>query len=741
MASLYRVVSKDSSTSTAAPSFHSVATGSMGDRTVSAEPSAAAAAAAAATSVASQTLSSAAPALAAAHDDEEKSEKVSRSPSEAHKTLSSTATSKLNQISLQIEALDRKIASNRRQYTYYRDKVLELDVQNTANEVLQNILQECLNTSSTNQVAQIFKDKLNESKSRQQKQLEEVYGVQEKDARAHAIKTLNGKDKNQAINDLDQKFTRAEAQIQSHLKALSSDLKKEDEICRNDGKALDAKLRAASQMEGNLQTDFGSLNSEKESLQKERDTIIGPPAKDIWSACASGDIGFIQEAMKGKNQKQFFSAKNEMGQNPLHVATSSGQTKTVEFLLNQKADLEARDVEGNYSIHLAAKHNQSELIEVFATQAKDYVNKKGPMNRTALHVATFHGHFMASSTLIHLGADVNAQIEKTLVTPLHNAVYGHHWDVAKSLIQTYHLDLSKKDQLGKTALDEAYEQHQKLQQSPDGIPKSSPESDAVVQLLIKRKNNPPAQDVWAACKTNDLNYLRTAAAKAWSVSSFVNKKDTTDPNQPTFLIFACLFEHNSMIDFLLKNQADPKIADKQGWLPVHYAAKSSTIHGMKALSDAKADLNAQTPEGEAPLHIAIKNKKQEIVDYLINRRANVNIQTKTTGETPLHYAIMFGNEQALLAILGATGSQHVNLNIKDKFFCTPLFRAVTEGFLEGVENLICDPNCQKNYGEKDPNDIHLLVRIEPKKNQHKIRALLQISMGNAPIQANEEEKN
>jgi ankyrin repeat protein len=61
-----------------------------------------------------------------------------------------------------------------------------------------------------------------------------------------------------------------------------------------------------------------------------------------------------------------------------------------------------------------------------------------------------------------------------------------------------------------------------------------------------------------------------------------------------------------------------------GWTAAMYAARDGSIDAVRALADAKADLNLADPDGTTPLILAIVNGKFDTAVALLDKGANPN---------------------------------------------------------------------------------------------------------------------
>lgn len=91
--------------------------------------------------------------------------------------------------------------------------------------------------------------------------------------------------------------------------------------------------------------------------------------------------------------------------------------------------------------------------------------------------------------------------------------------------------------------------------------------------------------------------------------------------------------------------------DADGYTPLHHSCRYGLgVDIIKALLDRGADKNAKTRLGHSPLMIATFNKQTATAKFLIDRRADIDIQGKD-GRCALHYAVMVGDYDTVRNLL------------------------------------------------------------------------------------------
>ena len=74
------------------------------------------------------------------------------------------------------------------------------------------------------------------------------------------------------------------------------------------------------------------------------------------------------------------------------------------------------------------------------------------------------------------------------------------------------------------------------------------------------------------------------------------------------------------------------------WTPIMYAARQNAIEAVRALADARADLDLTDPDGTTALVVAIINAHYDLAAVLLEKGADPNVGD-VTGMTPLYAAV------------------------------------------------------------------------------------------------------
>lgn len=270
----------------------------------------------------------------------------------------------------------------------------------------------------------------------------------------------------------------------------------------------------------------------------------------------------------------------------------------------------------------------------------DLLNQPNAKDETLLHMAAKHGHedivkIIAEENERILQEDQEAarlmlrMVNKVKDTALHEAVRYGHLDVVKELV--------KRDGEFSYGANDCCE-------TPLYLAAEKGFSMAVDQML-------------EACKSPAFQ----------------------GPGERTALHAAVLCKDEEMTRKIVgKMRFLATKADKQGWVPLHYAAQSGCLAIVKILleADTSAAYIANKTEEKTPLHLAAQNGQTYTMEELISRCPGCWEQVDAKGRNVLHYAVASDNKFAVYTILDDTSLSNL-INEKDRDGNTPLHQHVT----------------------------------------------------------------
>ncbi|KAF6790371.1 37s ribosomal protein rsm22 [Colletotrichum sojae] len=274
------------------------------------------------------------------------------------------------------------------------------------------------------------------------------------------------------------------------------------------------------------------------------------------------------------------------GHNALHNATWRGFTEAVRLLLNHGASVKIRSKSGWSPLHLAASAGGTvEMVRLLLDQGADVLEESENGN-TPLVIAVTKGHVPIVELLLERGA-LTLLMEADGATPLHAAAGRGNIEVALLLLR-HGSDIRAKMRGGDSALHvAAQEGHAKM-----------------VELLLDR-----GADIES--------------------TGYVGR---------TPLMVAAFDGRDGIVAMLLKRGAALEAKDEDGRPAIFYAACCKQKSGVLGLLiDHGAGMNALDHYNWTPLHDAVSVGHTDAVRQLIERGADVSLETRA-GNTALKYA-------------------------------------------------------------------------------------------------------
>jgi ankyrin repeat protein len=198
-------------------------------------------------------------------------------------------------------------------------------------------------------------------------------------------------------------------------------------------------------------------------------------------------------------------------------------------------------------------------------------------------------------------------------------------------------------------------------------------------------------------------------------------------------VFHRMAQHNTIVSFerfvdALREENGGTIPDEIHapdlllTTPLHYAVSSGHVKLAKSLLFHKADVNARTITGQAPIHMA--RPGSDMFSMLIAHNPNIDIRDNA-GNNILHCAVYNKDVDAIHYLCGNKDSSwFVNPNIPNTTGYTPLMIAIMIGSSECVNALLkynVDPNVTDHYGMFP---LHLAVKTPSVSSVTIVKSLL-----------------
>jgi ankyrin repeat protein len=255
-------------------------------------------------------------------------------------------------------------------------------------------------------------------------------------------------------------------------------------------------------------------------------------------------------------------------------AVKSGSVEAVSALLKQKADVNAAEADGTTALHWAA-HADNLPVTRLLLRAGANVNAVNRYGVSPLRLAVESGDVALTEALIKAGANPNAAIPAGESVLMTAAAAGDPATLKLLLAAGAKVNAAEQTQ-GQTALMYAARENHA----------------AAIKVLVEGGADVDARSralEWPEFKFNTGGMIYTV--------------------QPV-----------------------------GGWSAAMFAARDGSIEAVRALADAKADLNLPDPDGTTPLIVAIINARFDTAVARLEKGANPNVADQM-GMTPLYAAV------------------------------------------------------------------------------------------------------
>ena len=375
-----------------------------------------------------------------------------------------------------------------------------------------------------------------------------------------------------------------------------------------------------------------------------------------------------------KSNEISVNAINHFSQTPLiYACYDGGRLDNIKMLIQNGADIQASSSNGSTVLHFASCDSNQEVVEFLLKSNKISVNATDNLNRTPLMHACFDGGRLDNiKMLIQNGADIQASNSNGL-TVIHFASRNSNQEVVEFLLKSDKISVNAADNLNRTPL------------------------------------------MYACCDGGRLDNIKILIQNGADIQA-------RDNNGSTVLHFASASSNQEVVEFLLKlNKISVNATNHFNQTPLmHACIDGGRLDNIKMLLKNGANIQARDYYGSTVLHIASRNSKQEVVEFLlklneisVNATDNLNLTplmdaclnsghldnikiliqngadiqaSSSNGSTVLHFASALSNQEVVEFLLK---SNEISVNATDNFNQTPLMYACYDGGrLDNIKMLI-----------------------------------------------------
>ncbi|XP_050988213.1 inversin isoform X2 [Labeo rohita] len=170
--------------------------------------------------------------------------------------------------------------------------------------------------------------------------------------------------------------------------------------------------------------------------------------------------------------------------------------------------------------------------------------------------------------------------------------------------------------------------------------------------------------------------------------------DTQDRNKQTALHWSAFYNHPEHVKLLIKHDSNIGIPDSEGKIPLHWAAHNKhpnatrTVRCILEAAPTESLLNWQDYEGRTPLHFAVADGNEAVVEVLTSYEGCSVTAYDNLFRTPLHWAALLGHAKIVHLLLERNKSGMIP---SDSQGATPLHYGAQSNYADTVAVFLKHP--------------------------------------------------
>jgi len=368
------------------------------------------------------------------------------------------------------------------------------------------------------------------------------------------------------------------------------------------------------------------------------------------------------------------------------IKARKGLTNEAKQLLNERyINVNVQDEEGNTSLMLASKLGKNpqwvEIVKMLLQKGAN-PNLQDRYGRTALDIATARGNSKIIKMLLQ--KDTHPKLQNKYIDAALS--WAKEYSSPK-IVKIFQEEASKETKFTKWLREnpDIHDTLGALQRSQVDYPNCSIELRKMIMeyVIADKKATKHGQALLNAIKNCDIDETNKLLEK-----SYINT-DVQNENGETSLIAAIRYieadqKWMEIVKILLQKGGNPNLKNKHGDTALHLALKYSYPEIVQMLLQKGADLDLQykDKDGNTPLHWAVSLNYLEIVQMLLQKGVNPNLQAKD-GFTTLHIAVINNRPLIVKMLL----EKDTNINLQNKRGRTALDIATIFNYTEIVQML------------------------------------------------------
>ncbi len=399
-------------------------------------------------------------------------------------------------------------------------------------------------------------------------------------------------------------------------------------------------------------------------------------------AARLGELSWLEKTGKLQSKLSILKAiTDEEGNTALHLAAHYGHFRCVNWLCQRGLIVNQRNRHGQTPLHMATGvatvacliQHQADITLCYQARLPAYLmlERDEKMNLALLESAAVATHDAHDAKDLWLAAyrNDNEQIQKLLssgetklssaiggLTPLSVAVWRGNLTIVRQLLeQTTQVNVKQRHQITLLQLaaavgHEAVAAHLLMEVKTTPIDARNEEEWSALHYATREGHLPVIRQLLEA----RANVTVAGKLQQWP------------------LHVAAYHDQVSVIPELIQAttpDGNLNMEDRQGHTPLILAVMAGHLNIIKILIKAHADLNYQSKRSarQGAIHFAVKSDQPLMLQYLLDQKAETQLQTKW-GRMALHMAAIAGQVQMITMLLHADA----RINAADKHGVRPL---------------------------------------------------------------------
>ncbi|KAJ8288416.1 hypothetical protein COCON_G00010750 [Conger conger] len=296
-----------------------------------------------------------------------------------------------------------------------------------------------------------------------------------------------------------------------------------------------------------------------------------------------------------------------------------------------------------------------------------------------VHAAAVNGDRSALHRLITADPSLRDREDQFGRTPLMYCVLADRLDCAETLLKAG-ASVNKSDHSQRTAL------HLAAQKG----------NVRFMKLLLSRRADWLQKDLEEMTPLHLATRHRSPKVLALLLKHMApGEVDTQDKNKQTALHWSAFYNHPEHVKLLIKHDSNIGIPDSEGKIPLHWAAHNkdpSATHTVQCILEAaptESLLNWQDYEGRTPLHFAVADGNEAVVEVLTSYEGCSVTAYDNLFRTPLHWAALLGHARIVHLLLERNKSGTIP---SDSQGATPLHYGAQSNFADTVSVFLRHPS-------------------------------------------------